>query len=138
MGWANADKAATKKVGLGLGQTQPSNLQFGRSKRTGDGLYWGHRLTETSRQKTIQCVDLEFGAAARLRRIKRRQTMMHPIVTSEMVKYRQRDIAAEIERDRLVRLVTANDTSSSERTGAVLVLGSLVLSTFVIAQMFIS
>ena len=59
-------------------------------------------------------------------------------IAQEIGKARQRELLAEVERERLVRLVTANSKHVSKGAGWPLALGSLVLSTLVAVQMLVS
>jgi hypothetical protein len=64
-----------------------------------------------------------------------RRYNMYPLLDLEISKARQRAIMAEIEHDRLVRLVKTNSKSVSKGPGLSLALGSLVLSTLVLVHM---
>lgn len=59
-------------------------------------------------------------------------------IAQEIGKARQRELLAEVEHDRLVRLVTANSKHVSKTPGWSLALGSLVLSTLIAVQMLVS
>jgi len=64
--------------------------------------------------------------------------MIDFFMAQEIGKARQRELLAEVEHDRLVRLVTANSKHVSKTPGWTLALGSLVLSTLIAVQMFVS
>ena len=64
--------------------------------------------------------------------------MIDFFMAQEIGKARQRELLAEVERERLVRLVTTKSKRGPKGAGWSLALGSLVLSTLVAVQMLIS
>ena len=63
---------------------------------------------------------------------------MFPVLDLEISKMRQHEILAEVEHDRLVRLVSPKSKYVPKGPGWSLALGSLVLSTLVIVHMVIN